>query len=57
MTNGVVLFVERMGAALMNLSQQGQRALREDFKGALTRVAFGLHGRPVIPMPFTRWPS
>jgi uncharacterized protein (DUF433 family) len=53
MTNGVGLFVEHAGK-LLNVSQQGQQALREDFERALTRIEFGRHGGPVVLFPFTR---
>lgn len=53
LTNGVGLFVEHAGE-LLNVSQQGQAALREDFERALTRIEFGAHGGPVVLFPFTR---
>lgn len=53
LTNGVALFVEHAGE-LLNVSEQGQRALREDFERALTRIEFGKHGGPVVLFPFTR---
>lgn len=56
-TNGVDLFVEHAGE-LLNVSKQGQRALREDFERALDRVDFaGDAQRPVRLFPFTRPPS
>ena len=53
LTNGVALFVEHAGE-LLNVSEQGQQALREDFERALTRIEFGRHGGPVLLFPFTR---
>lgn len=56
-TNGVDLFVERAGA-LLNVSKQGQLALREDFERTLERVEFGAADeRPIRLFPFTRPPS
>ncbi|HJW10747.1 MAG TPA: DUF433 domain-containing protein [Albitalea sp.] len=52
-TNGVDLFVEHAGE-LLNVSKQGQRALREDFERALERVEFTDDGGPVRLFPFTR---
>jgi uncharacterized protein (DUF433 family) len=55
-TNGIDLFVEHAGE-LLNVSKQGQRALREDFERALDRVEFSSDGsRPVRLFPFTRPP-
>lgn len=53
LTNGVDLFVEHADE-LLNVSEQGQRALREDFERALTRIEFGKHGGPIVLFPFTR---
>ena len=53
LTNGVGLFVEHAGE-LLNVSEQGQQALREDFAQALARIEFGGHGGPVLLFPFTR---
>lgn len=53
LTNGVVLFVEHAGE-LLNVSEQGQQALRDDFEQALARIEFGRHGGPVLLFPFTR---
>lgn len=53
LTNGVALFVEHAGQ-LLNVSEQGQQALRQDFELALTRIEFGRHGGPVLLFPFTR---
>jgi uncharacterized protein (DUF433 family) len=56
-TNGIDLFVEHAGD-LLNVSKQGQRALREDFERTLARVDFSNDGsRPVRLFPFTRPPS
>lgn len=55
-TNGIDLFVEHAGE-LLNVSKQGQRALREDFERALERVEFSQDGsRPIRLFPFTRPP-
>jgi uncharacterized protein (DUF433 family) len=53
LTNGVNLFVEHAGE-LLNVSQQGQHAMREDFQRALQRIEFGEHGGPIVLFPFTR---
>ena len=53
LTNGVGLFVEHAGE-LLNVSEQGQQALREDFAQALARIEFGGHGGPVLLFSFTR---
>lgn len=55
-TNGVDLFVEHADE-LLNVSKQGQRALREDFERALERVEFADSGNPVRLFPFTRPPA
>ena len=55
LTNGVALFVEHAGE-LLNLSKQGQQALRDDFVLALARIKFGGHGGPVLLFPFTAAP-
>jgi uncharacterized protein (DUF433 family) len=55
-TNGIDLFVEHAGD-LLNVSKQGQRALREDFERTLDRVEFSSDGRrPIRLFPFTRPP-
>ncbi len=55
-TNGIDLFTEHAGE-LLNVSQQGQRALREDFERAMSRVDFaGREQRPIRLFPFTRPP-
>lgn len=54
LTNGVALFVEHAGQ-LLNVSQQGQQALREDFERALTRIKFDQkRGTPLLLFPYTR---
>lgn len=53
LTNGLGLFVEHAGD-LLNVSKQGQFAMREDFERALTRIEFGKTGAPVLLFPFTR---
>lgn len=51
-TNGVDLFVERAGQ-LLNVSRQGQQALREDFEQALSRVDYDQHGVAVRLFPYS----
>ena len=53
LTNGVALFVEHAGE-LLNVSEQGQQALRDDFALAPARIEFGGHGCPVLLFPFAR---
>lgn len=53
LTNGIALFVERAGE-LLNVSEQGQQALRKDFEQALTRIQFNQNGGPILLFPFTR---
>lgn len=53
LTNGVALFVEHAGE-LLNVSEEGQQALRHGFEQALARIEFGRHGGPVLLFPFTR---
>ncbi|MBK6865305.1 MAG: DUF433 domain-containing protein [Ideonella sp.] len=56
-TKDVDLFVEHAGD-LLNVSKQGQRALREDFERTLDRVDFSNDSsRPIRLFPFTRPPS
>lgn len=56
-TNGIDLFVEHAGQ-LLNVSKQGQHALREDFERTLDRVDFSSeHDLPIRLFPFTRPPS
>jgi uncharacterized protein (DUF433 family) len=52
-TNGVDLFVENAGE-LLNVSKQGQQALREDFERALARVDYNPQGVAVRLFPFSR---
>lgn len=56
LTNGVGLFVEQAGE-LLNVTQAGQQAMREDFERALTRIEFADSGSAVVLFPFTRTPS
>ena len=51
-TNGIDLFVECAGQ-LLNVSRQGQQALREDFEQALSRVDFDERGTAVRLFPFS----
>ena len=56
-TNGIDLFVEHAGE-LLNVSKQGQHALREDFERALARVDFSTDtSQPIRLFPFTRPPA
>lgn len=55
LTNGVALFVKHAGQ-LLNVSEQGQHSMREDFERALSRIEVGKEGRPVLLFPFTRQP-
>lgn len=52
-TNGVDLFVEHAGR-LLNVSKQGQHAMKGDFERALRRIEYGKNGGPVQLFPFTR---
>lgn len=52
-TNGIDLFVEH-ASKLVNVSQQGQQALRGDFERALARIERNDAGQPVRLFPFTR---
>jgi uncharacterized protein (DUF433 family) len=52
-TNGISLFLERAGS-LVNVSEQGQTALRGDFESALSRIDRDQQGMPVRLFPFTR---
>lgn len=52
-TNGVSLFVER-ASQLLNVSQEGQLAMRGEFKRALVRIKRDRAGAPVRLFPFTR---
>jgi len=54
LTNGISLFLEHAGQ-LLDVSKQGQQALRQDFERALTRIEFDKRsGAPVVLFPFTR---
>lgn len=55
-TNGVDLFVEHAGE-LLNVSRDGQQALRQGFERALARIDFGSTGAPVLLFPLTREPG
>ena len=55
-TNGVDLFVEHAGQ-LLNVSKQGQQALRDDFERALSRVERNPQGVAVRLFPFTKPPT
>lgn len=52
-TNGIDLFVESAGQ-LLNVSKEGQQALRDDFERALSRVDFNRQGDVVRLFPFTK---
>lgn len=51
-TNGVDLFVE-CAELLLNVSRQGQQALREDFEQALSRVEYDGRGTVVRLFPYS----
>lgn len=53
LTNGVSLFVEH-ASELVNVSRDGQIALRGEFERALARIERDQRGRPVRLFPFTR---
>lgn len=53
LTNGVDLFVEH-ASELLNVSQQGQEALRGDFELALARIERDRQGTPIRLFPFSR---
>lgn len=55
-TNGVDLFVEH-AEQLLNVSKQGQQALRDEFARALSRVDFNAKGAAVRLFPFTTPPG
>ena len=55
-TNGVDLFVEH-AEQLLNVSKQGQQALRDEFARALSRVDFNAKGAAVRLFPFTTPPA
>lgn len=52
-TNGVDLFVEH-ASHLLNVSKQGQEALRGDFELALARIERDRNGSPIRLFPFSR---
>jgi uncharacterized protein (DUF433 family) len=52
-TNGVSLFVQHLGQ-LINVSRDGQLAMRGEFERALARIERDRRGRPVRLFPFTR---
>ncbi len=53
MTNGIDLFVEQ-APKLLNVSQQGQEALRDEFMDALARIERDSKGNPVRLFPYSR---
>lgn len=55
-TNGIDLFVEH-ARTLLNVSQQGQEAMRGEFELALARIELDRKGMPVRLFPFSRNPS
>ncbi|MDB5813095.1 MAG: hypothetical protein JWM03_259 [Rhodocyclales bacterium] len=52
-TNGIDLFVEH-ASTLLNVSSDGQQALRGDFERALSRIERDSSGTPIRLFPFTR---
>ncbi len=52
-TNGIDLFV-RHASKLLNVSKQGQEALRGEFESALARIERDSKGMPVRLFPFSR---
>ena len=52
-TNGIDLFVEH-ASHLLNVSRQGQEALRGDFEQALARIERDHKGSPIRLFPFSR---
>jgi len=52
-TNGIHLFVDH-ASRLLNVSQQGQEAMRGDFERLLQRIEHDASGAPVRLYPFTR---
>lgn len=52
-TNGIDLFVEH-ASRLLNVSRQGQEALRGDFQQALARIERDRRGSPIRLFPFSR---
>ena len=56
LTNGIDLFVEQ-ASRLLNVSRQGQEALRGEFKDALERIERDREGNPVRLFPYSRTSS
>lgn len=52
-TNGIDLFVEH-ASQLLNVSRQGQEAMRGDFELALARIERDSSGTPIRLFPFSR---
>lgn len=52
-TNGIDLFVQH-ASKLLNVSQQGQQALRGEFELALARIERDKQGTPIRLFPFSR---
>lgn len=52
-TNGIDLFVQH-ASKLLNVSQQGQQALRGEFEMALARIERDKKGAPIRLFPFSR---
>ena len=52
-TNGIDLFVEH-ASQLLNVSREGQEAMRGDFEQALARIERDSRGAPVRLFPFSR---
>jgi uncharacterized protein (DUF433 family) len=52
-TNGIDLFVEH-ASQLLNVTKQGQKALRGDFELALARIERDRNGSPIRLFPFSR---
>jgi uncharacterized protein (DUF433 family) len=52
-TNGIDLFVAH-ASQLLNVSKQGQQALRGEFERALARIERDANGAPIRLFPFTR---
>jgi len=53
LTNGVSLFVEH-ASDLVDVTSEGQTALRGEFERALARIERDRRGRPIRLFPFTR---
>jgi uncharacterized protein (DUF433 family) len=52
-TNGIDLFVQH-ASLLLNVSSEGQEALRGDFEQALARIERDSQGTPIRLFPFSR---